>query len=299
MKASKKEFIIGLCVAISLLVLFFGIDFLKGVNVFKAANYYYAQYTNVAGLQVSAPVTLDGFKVGQVRSLQYEFDNPGHVKVELSLDKALQLPDGTKAVIEQDLLGTATVVLKMGGGSGEFYKVGSTIPGETAQGMMEGVSQNLLPKVNAVFPKIDSLLTSVNRIVSDPALLKSVQRLDAITLNIEQTMKQVNATTRSLDPVMANVTGITDNLNTVSGALAAVSEDLKAAPIDSVMRNLAVMSDNLKVLSAQLNDPNSSLGLITHDRALYDNLNGCAASLDSLLIDVKRNPKRYISIKLL
>lgn len=299
MKASKKEFIIGLCVAISLLVLFFGIDFLKGVNVFKAANYYYAQYTNVAGLQVSAPVTLDGFKVGQVRSLQYEFDNPGHVKVELSLDKALQLPDGTKAVIEQDLLGTATVVLKMGGGSGEFYKVGSIIPGETAQGMMEGVSQNLLPKVNAVFPKIDSLLTSVNRIVSDPALLKSVQRLDAITLNIEQTMKQVNATTRSLDPVMANVTGITDNLNTVSGALAAVSEDLKAAPIDSVMRNLAVMSDNLKVLSAQLNDPNSSLGLITHDRALYDNLNGCAASLDSLLIDVKRNPKRYISIKLL
>ena len=298
MKASKKEFIIGLCVAVSLLVLFFGIDFLKGVNVFKAANYYYAQYTNVAGLQVSAPVTLNGFKVGQVRSLQYEFDNPGHVKVELSLDKALQLPSGTKAVIEQDLLGTATVVLKMAD-SGEFYKVGSMIPGETSQGMMEGVSQNLMPKVNAVFPKIDSLLTSINRLVSDPALLKSVQRLDAITLNLEQTMKQVNATTRSLDPVMANVTGITENLNTVSDALAAVSEDLKAAPIDSVMQNVAVMSDNLKVLSAQLNDPNSSLGLITHDRDLYDNLNGCAASLDSLLIDVKRNPKRYISIKLL
>ena len=84
------------------------------------------------------------------------------------------------------------------------------IPGETSQGMMEGVSQNLMPKVNAVFPKIDSLLTSINRLVSDPALLKSVQRLDAITLNLEQTMKQVNATTRSLDPVMANVTGITE-----------------------------------------------------------------------------------------
>ena len=78
-----------------------------------------------------------------------------------------------------------------------------------------------------------------------------------------------------------------------------VSEDLKGAPLDSIMRNLSVMSDNLRELTTQLNDPESSLGLITHDRALYDNLNNCAASLDSLLIDVKRNPKRYISIKLL
>lgn len=298
MKSSKKELIIGLCVCVALFALFLGINFLKGVNVFKAANYYYADYTNVAGLQVSAPVTLNGFKVGQVRDIAYQFDNPGHVKVELSLDRSLRLPSGTAAVIEQDILGTSTVVLRPTD-STQFCEVGSTIKGETASGLMENVSQNLMPSVSAIFPKIDSLLTSLNRVVSDPALTKSVGRLDAITLNLEQTMKQINATTRSLSPVMANVTGITENLNTMSGALAAVSEDLKAAPIDSVMQNLTVLSANLRDLSQQLNDPNSSLGLITHDRALYDNLNNCAASLDSLLIDVKRNPKRYISIKLL
>lgn len=298
MKSSKKEIVIGLCVAIALLALFLGINFLKGINIFKAANYYYAEYTNVAGLQTSAPVTLNGFKVGLVRDLKYQYDNPGHVRVELSLDRALRLPVGSQAVIEQDILGTSTVVLKMAD-TDDFYKVGSTIEGATASGLMESVSTKLMPNVNAIFPKIDSLLTSLNRLVADPALVKSVGRLDAITLNLEQSMRQINATTRSLSPVMANVTGITDNLNTMSGALAAVSEDLKNAPIDSVMHNLAVMSDNLKVLSSQLNDPNSSLGLITHDRALYDNLNSCAASLDSLLIDVKRNPKRYISIKLL
>lgn len=85
MKSSKKEIVIGLCVAIALLALFFGINFLKGVNMFKAANYYYAEYTNVAGLQMSAPITLNGFKVGQVRDLKYQYDNPGHVKVELGL----------------------------------------------------------------------------------------------------------------------------------------------------------------------------------------------------------------------
>lgn len=298
MKFPKKEAVIGICVAGALLALFMGINFLKGVNIFKAANYYYAEYTNVAGLQTSAPVTVNGFKVGQVRSIAYQYDNPGHVKVELSLDQALRLPVGSSAVIEQDILGTSTVVLRMAD-SQEFYKVGSTIESETAKGLMDNVSQNLMPNVNAIFPKIDSLLTSLNRVVSDPAISKSIARLDAITLNLEQTMRQINATTRSLNPVMENVTSITDNVNTVSEALAEVSQDLKAAPVDSIMQNLAVMSDNLKELTAQLNNSESSLGLITHDRALYDNLNSCAASLDSLLIDVKRNPKRYISIKLL
>ena len=104
---------------------------------------------------------------------------------------------------------------------------------------------------------------------------------------------------RALPPVMNNVTSITENLNAMSGALAELSADLKEMPIDSTMQNIYMLSENLKTLSASLNNPDSSLGLITHDRALYDNLNNCAASLDSLLIDVKRNPKRYISIKLL
>ena len=223
MKSSKKEIVIGLCVAIALLALFFGINFLKGVNMFKAANYYYAEYTNVAGLQMSAPITLNGFKVGQVRDLKYQYDNPGHVKVELGLDRALKLPKGSKAVIEQDILGTSTIVLKMSDSS-DFYEVGSTIEGATASGLMENVSNNLMPNISAIFPKIDSLLTSLNRLVADPALSKSVARLDAITLNLEQSMRQINATTRSLAPVMANVTGITDNLNTMSGALAVVTD---------------------------------------------------------------------------
>lgn len=298
MKTSKKEVVIGLCVVIALAALFAGINFLKGVNVFKASNYYYGVYSNVAGLQVSAPITLNGYKVGQVRAMEYQYDNPGHVKVELSMDRSLKLPVGTKAVIELDLLGTASVVLKMAD-SQDFYKVGTVLPSETAAGLMDNVSNNLMPSVSAVFPKVDSLLTSLNKLVSDPALSQSVARLDAITQNLEMTMRQINATTKTLPQVAENVNGITQNLNTVSSALVDVSEDLKAAPVDSMIQNLNVLSSNLRQLSGQLNDPNSSLGLITHDRVLYDNLNNCAASLDSLLIDVKKNPKRYISIKLL
>ena len=164
---------------------------------------------------------------------------------------------------------------------------------------MDNVSQNLMPSVSAIFPKIDSLLTNLNLIVADPALRSSVARLDAITLNLEQTMRTINRTAGQLPPVMGNVNEITTNLSTMSGALAELSNDLKELPIDSTMQNITALSANLRTLSEQLNNPDSSLGLLTHDRALYDNLNNCAASLDSLLIDVKRNPKRYISIKLL
>lgn len=297
MKA-KKEIIIGICVVLALFALFLGIDFLKGINIFKPANYYYATYTDVAGLQVSAPVTLNGYKVGQIREIKYEFDNPGHVKVQLSLDRELRLPEGTKAVITQDLLGTASVVLKPSSAN-THHEIGTHLIGETASGMMESVSKDLMPAVNAIFPKIDSLLTHLNTIVADPALIASVRRLDDITLNLDRTMRSINRTTAGLPQVMDNVDTITVNLAAMSNDLAQLSAELKALPLDSTMQNITALSANLRILSQQLNDPNSSLGLITHDRALYDNLNNCAASLDSLLIDVKRNPKRYISIKLL
>lgn len=298
MKSLKKELIIGLCVLIALLVLFFGINFLKGVNIFKAANYYYATYTNAAGLQQSAPVTLDGFKVGQVREISYDYTNPGHVKVELSVDRELRIPKGSEAVIEQDLLGTATVVLHLSDAK-EYEEVGATLLSHTQKGMLDNVTSTVMPQLGSTFAKIDSLLVNLNALVADPALAKSVGRLDAITLNLEVTLRQLRASAGALPPVIKNVDGLTSNLNTVSSDLAVVSGKLKEAPVDSLMNNITSISANLKELSATLNNPDSSLGLITHDRELYDNLNNCAASLDSLLIDVKKNPKRYISIKLL
>ncbi len=298
MKTPKKEVLIGLYAVIALVVLFFGIEFLKGVNVFKPANFYYASYTNVAGIQQSAPVTLNGFKVGQVREITYEYDNPGHVRVEMSLDRALRLPVGTKAVIEQDLLGTSSVVLKMSD-SKDFHLVGDKLVGETSQGLMGTVSDQLMPSVSAIFPKIDSLVSALNVLVRDPALAQSVQRLDDITLSLSQTMKKLNATAGQLDPVMKNVKEITGNVNGLTANLSQVSDKIAALPVDSLMNNIMAVSSNLRTLSEELDNPDSTLGALTHDRALYNNLNAAAASLDSLLIDVKKNPKRYISIKLL
>ncbi len=103
-KFFSKELIIGISVIAAILILFFGIDYLKGVNLFSPANFYYASYDNVAGLEVSAPVTVDGYKVGQVREIQFDYNKPGKIKVLLALNKELRIPVDSKATMGSTLM---------------------------------------------------------------------------------------------------------------------------------------------------------------------------------------------------
>lgn len=304
-KKYSKELVIGLSVIAMMLILIFGIDYLKGINVFKASNYYYASYTNVAGLAQSAPVTINGYKVGLVREINYEYDNPGHVKVEMSLDKKLRVPQGTKAVLVCDMLGTATIQLEMAHNN-NFHNVGDMLIGETAPGLLDGVQKDVMPSLGSVMEKLDSLLSALNYIATNPALTNAVNRLDDIMANVETSSANLDRTMRSMPSIasdagvtMKNVTEISKNLHSISSDLSEVSAQLKSTPIDSTLNNVYQITESLDDMTRKLNSTNSSLGLLLNDRGLYDNLNGSAASLDSLLRDVKKNPKRYISIKLL
>lgn len=298
-KIFRKEVTLGLIVIFAIAVLVIGIDFLKGVNVFKATNYYVAKYDNVAGLAVSAPVTINGYKVGQVRDITFNYDEPGKVRVEISLDKDLRLPVGSRAILATDLLGTATIQIALAKGSGKFYEVGDSIPAMIDPGLMGSVSTTVMPAVESIFPKIDTLLTSLNTVVGDPALVTTVKRLDEISANLSMATADLAALTRQLKPVTNDVKSITSNVNTITTDLTAFSGKMKEMPIDSITNRLNSTVENLRLLTEQLNDPNSSLGKLTNDPQLYNNLNSTVANLDSLLIDLKRNPKRYISIKLL
>lgn len=297
-KIFRKEVIIGLSAVVALVILFVGIDFLKGVNVFKASNYYYVTYTDVQGLAISAPVTINGYKVGQVREISYQYDNPGHVKVEIALDRELKLPKGTRAVLSSDLLGTASIALELAD-SKDFYDVGAELQGFVPKGMMDNVANNLMPSVQAIFPKVDTLLTGINALVADPAIASSVKRLDAITSNLEVATRQLNAIMATLPPITHDVKSITGNVSVASAELTQLTGKMNSLPIDSLMNELQKTAANLHELTRQLNNPNSTLGLLMNDPALYNNINKTVRSLDSLFIDIKANPKRYISIKLL
>ena len=304
-KIFTKEFTIGLSVVIALLVLFFGINYLKGINIFHPTNYYYVSYTNVAGLSQSAPVTINGFKVGLVREIEYEYDNPGHVRVELSLDQALRIPRGSKAVLVTDMLGTSSIELRLNTGN-QFHDIGEKLIGENSTGLMSSITTDVMPGIASIIPKVDSLLVAITTIATDSALINSVHRLDRIMANLESSSTQLNKVMNTMPgiagdagTVMKNFTKVSSDFTTISSDLAVVSTELKQMPIDSTMANIHTLSLQLNDLMRKINSPNSSAGMLLNDTQLYNNLNNASASLDSLLKDVKKNPKRYISIKLL
>lgn len=295
-KYFSKEVKIAIAVIVSLAVLFWGIEYLKGINLFKPANFYYAKFDNVAGLNESAPVTINGFQVGQVREIKYDYES-GALVVLLSLDKDLRVPVDSKAVVSLDLLGTAQIQLQMSQNK-TYYEIGEYIPGGNAAGLMDKVGEELLPGIVQMMPKIDSILTNLNNIVASPALTASVKRLDAISANLETTSQQLaNLMSGSLPKVMNNVKSVTANIDSISGDLAVVSARLREIPIDSTMMNINVTTANLSELTTKLNSKDSSLGMLINDPSLYEHLDNSVMSLDSLLIDLRKNPKRYVTFK--
>ena len=240
---------------------------------------------------------LNGFKVGQVREMEYEFDNPGHVLVEMSLDSRLKVPQGSKAVLGTDILGTASIVLHLSKSTTD-HSVGDRLIGENSSSLLASAG-DMLPAVQQIFPKIDTLLTNLNAVVADPALTASVKRLDAISANLQTTTQRLAAATAQLGPIAADVKQITGNTSNITSDLAQLSGQMKNLPLDSLVADLQTTTANLRALSDELGKPNSTLGRLINDPSLYDNLNTTISSLDSLFVDIKKNPKRYISIKLL
>ena len=297
-----KEFAIGLSVIVALVILFVGIDYLKGINIFRPTNFYEVYYDNVDGLEVSAPVQINGYKVGQVREISIDYDNPGKVKVLLALDKNLKLRQGTVASLGSTLLSGAFVSLNPSK-TGDFLPVGSQLVAKESTDLMATLTDEMLPKVYSILPKIDSLLLNVNTLVADPALLASIQRLDGITGNVLSATKGFDATmgavNRQLPVILGNTSKATVGLDTITSNLAYLSRDLRQLPLQPTMENVERITANLDAFSRQLNDPNSTLGKLTTDPALYNQLHRVSADIDSLIIDIKKNPKRYIIIKLL
>lgn len=297
-KIFNKEFVIGLSVIVAILILIFGIDYLKGINLFRPANYYVAYYDNVDELTVSSPVLINGYKVGQVREVNFNYKKPGKVEVVMALDKNLQLPEGTIADLGTTLLSGARIELTMGTGSA-MIPTGGEVAAGIKGGLMSSV-QDMMPAVTGVLPKVDSLLYNLNLLVADPALTASIQRLDGITDNLLSTTQGLSSTMNRQVPMLAdNTVKITRSLDTIVGNLGQLSYQLKTLPIDATVDNVNQLTANLSQFSRQLNDKNSSLGLLTSDPELYNRITQVSADIDSLLVDIKKNPKRYISIKLL
>jgi len=295
----KKTVKIAITVLVALALLVWGIEYLKGINMFKPANYYYAYFDDVTGLLEAAPISVNGYQVGQVHEIKYDY-NKNKITVMLSMNKGLQIPEGSTVTMVSSLMGSGSLVLNMGDGS-DVIPVGNEIPTARIAGLMDKVTGEVLPQVGSMLPVVDSIMGNVNNLVGDPALAAALTRLDAITIELSRSAQQLNTLmaqlNRSVPGVMSNVNGITGNLTGTTNNLTDFSMKLNQMPLDSTINALNATLANLRAVSEQLGDKNSSLGKLMNDDQLYVNANNAITSLDSLLTDIKANPKRYINIK--
>lgn len=291
-KYFTKEVKIAISVIISAVILYFGIEFLKGVNLMQPSNYYYVKYANVTGLTVSTPVTVDGFKVGLVRNIEYDYDAYQGAVVEVMLDKKLKVPEGSKIVLQADLLGTVTLNLQLNKYVSTYCSPGDYLEGEIAEGLMESVEDDLLPTITAMIPKIDSVLTGLNAIVHS-------QELNTTLTNVARISDELSGVSHQLSLMMTDtVPAILSDVKRITHHLDGFTAELSNSHIDQTIKHIDEVVLSVDTLVAKLHQSDNTVGALLSDRQLYDALQHTVLSADSLLIDLRLNPKRYVHFSL-
>lgn len=287
-----KEAKIGLVSIVSLALLYLGINYLKGVNLFKPVNHYYVAFSNVKGVTVSSPVFVEGFKVGLVREISYDYDTTGKISVLVSLEDKMRINKGSYITVVNSFLGGAELHIHLNTFVDDYFHSGDTIEGRMETDMMTSVQENLLPGIEQMMPKLDSILGGLQTLVNHPALTQSLAHVEQTTASLEHSSRRLDQLLAKDVPVIVeNLKGITTNFESVSG-------QLKELDLAETMRTVNATLANLKLTTDKLNSADNSLGLLLNDRQLYDNLNGTMENASLLLLDLREHPKRYVHFSL-
>ncbi len=285
-----KEIKIALVAIVGILIMYFGINFLKGMNLFSTNNTYFITFDDIQGLGASTPIYADGYKVGTVDGLEYDYKENGPIKVKVDIIKDLRIPQGSKAEIVKDLMGNLQVNLLLANNPRERVEPGGIIPGAVNGGMMDKAA-NLVPVVEKMLPKLDSILTSVNALLADPALAASLHNVETITSNLTVSTRELNTLMAGLNKqvpgMIGKANGVLDNTNRLTANLASLD-------VQGTLNKVNQTLESAHQFTEKLNSNQGSLGLLMNDTKLYDNLTSTMGHADSLVIDLKAHPKRYV-----
>lgn len=291
MKYLTKEVKIGIAALVALFILIYGINYLKGIYLFKPTSYFYVKFDNINGLTKSSPVFADGYRVGIVRNLYYDYSTSRTVIAEIDVDPELRIPMGSVAELNVELMGAVKMNLLLANNPREKYHAGDTIPGNLNSSTMDRVTA-MLPNVEKMLPKLDSILGSLNMLLADPAIPTTLH-------SMQRTMSDMEVTSRQLKYLVKNdIPQLTQKLNTVGDNFIAISSNLKGIDYQSTFAKVDSTLTNVKMITDNLNRKDNTLGLLLNDPSLYYNLNKTTVNAASLLEDLKSNPKRYVHFSL-
>ena len=286
----SKEVQIGLVAIVGIVVLYFGLQFLKGLTIFSSDRSYCVKFADISGLSASSPVYANGYRVGVVEDIIYDYDNQSEIVAMIGLDNQMKLPKGSRAEIASDLLGNIKLELVLGPNPADLLSPGDTISGGLQKGAMAQAA-DMVPQIQAMLPKLDSILMNVNMLLADPALKNSLHHIENVTSNLTTTTNELHAMASTLNKEMPqmvkNADGMLANANELTHSLNELDLANTMAKVNNTLQNVEQMT-------AKLNSNEGTLGLLMRDAELYNNLNSTMIHADSLMIDLKEHPKRYV-----
>ena len=289
----SRNFMIGVSFIVALVLLYFGVNFLKGTNVLKSRNAYPVLFSDVSGLYTSSPVFVNGFQIGLVNGIKMVSDQPIKFIVEINLEGNYRIPKGSFFEFGSDLLGSSAVSLIANESADGYYSPGDTLSGRKEADMMSNVGK-ILPRADSLLLHLDSFAISVNKLMNSPVWVNTLS-------GIEATVSELNASSKQLRTVMTtlnnNLPSLTDNISQISEDLKVVTDELANVDIEKSFKNIDETIENIKEITLRLNDDSNSLGKLTRDTQLYDSLNHTLNSVSKLLEDIRLDPEKYLSVK--
>ena len=290
----SREIKVGLLAILAIGLLYFGFNFLKGVNIFSSTNSYLGKFSNLNGLVEQSPVYVRGYKVGQVDKIIYNFADANSFTVHLSVHKDIVLPEGTRlALIQDGLLNGSALELQIPlGDNSNHYVSHDTLPTCVVPGLIDNLQDGLLGNLSRTVEKIDSVVAIINSQLEGDHLKQTLSNVETISSNLRTTSADLKVL------VHTKVPSIINNVDTVITDIKVVSAQLSQLDIPATMNKVDGVVEKADELIAAANSKDGTLGLLLNDKDLYVNINNTITSADSLLVDLKAHPKRYVHFSL-
>ncbi|MBR2606343.1 MAG: MCE family protein [Bacteroidaceae bacterium] len=290
-KIFSREVIIGITGILAILIIYLLINFFKGINLFKAENHYYVRFSDVCQLVNSSPVFINGYSVGNVRNINYDYANPGNIIVTIEIDERMKVPMGSYATITTHMLGGTDISLVLGN-SGNMLTPGDTLAGYPDKGIATVASEKILPAFDKMLPKLDSILGNLNTLLANPSLNNTVDNAAMLTEELKKTTAGINKL------IAKDVPAITDRMIKLEDDMLAVSGQLKQIDYKNIASQLENTLRNIEQLTIVLNSKEGTMGLLLNDTALYRNLCTTCEQATALLQNLREEPKRYVHFSL-
>lgn len=296
----KREIKVALVFIAAIFLLYFGMNFLKGIDIFSTSKKYYGRFDQLNSLAASSPVYIKGYKVGQVSRIDYDFTVEHPFLVEVTIESDIKLVEGSQiALVSDGLLGGAAIEMKLSPYSEELalYNSKDTLPTIVERGLIEELQNGVIADLNRTINDLDSIVVNLKGQMEGDHLKNILANADQVSADLNTTSTKLKRiVTNDVPPIVADAKSTIIEAKSAMANLNNISQKVDSVDIKGIVAKVDTTMSNVQDITTSLNSKEGTVGLLLNDKTLYNKINNTVVSVDSLINDVKANPKKYLKI---